>query len=81
MKVIKHRNNTITKIMKTKPKCDVCDRRVLETSSRPILIGCDDMLCRECWLAWYDSGIVNKKKLKNYVLKLIAKKDNLYADH
>lgn len=26
----------------------------METSSKPILIGCDAMLCTDCWYEWYD---------------------------
>lgn len=51
------------------PVCDCCERKVKETSSRPVLIGCDAMLCKDCWHEWYDSGITEVESLKAAVRK------------
>lgn len=50
------------------PICDCCERSVRKKGSKPILAGCDDMLCQDCWYAWYDMNITDKKALKAYVI-------------
>lgn len=60
----------MTKIKKSDimPICDCCGRGVKEKSSKPILIGCNDMLCKDCWHEWYDGGFNNPLKLKKHVI-------------
>lgn len=51
------------------PVCYCCERNVKETSSKPILIGCDAMLCKDCWYEWYDSGEVDPAKIGKKVIE------------
>ena len=43
-----------TTVLDCPPVCDCCERMVMETSSKPVLLGCDAMLCTDCWYEWYD---------------------------
>lgn len=54
---------TKTRELDQPPVCDCCERKVRETSSKPVLIGCDAMLCKDCWYEWYDSGECDPVKL------------------
>lgn len=60
-----------TKVVRCKrpPTCDCCRRLVKEKSSKPILLGCDAMLCKDCWFAWYDGGTTDPEEIRLNVLR------------
>ncbi len=57
----------ITNIVDTPPVCDCCERKVRERNSKPFLLGCDAMLCKDCWYWWYDEAWKNSDDIKKGV--------------
>jgi hypothetical protein len=55
------------------PRCECCRRLVKETSARPLLLGCDDMLCKDCWCEWYDGDSTNPQRIGEQVRRKFGK--------
>lgn len=62
------------------PVCDCCQRRVLERTAKAML-GSMDMLCTDCWHAWYDGEGSNPEGGQDpgMIKAAVLKKHGLYG--
>ncbi len=67
-----------TVVLDEPPVCDCCERQVMSTSSRPFLLGCDAMLCTDCWYEWYDGDCSNEDGSGRCPIRM---KENVLREH